>query len=199
LEELQNISVNGQYGISSKPNVAFFRIPKSTTATLEIEHTSMGTSQSSSVEVLTSISATRENSPSRVDNYGLTRKEVGSKYWSTSDVGCWLRESGLSQYEGKCESFVIRNYETGCFEKNDIDGEAINLLTDQQLKKIMGHHAEAGEHIGAMRSLLRKHDHDCEENDLVISGPTTSQTGVLRHKSIYSPIDNMSISEESMY
>jgi hypothetical protein len=123
----------------------------------------MGTSQSN-VEVLTSLSA-HDSPPAKQgpDNFGLTRHDYSSKHWTTLEVAQWLRDNGLSQYES-------------CFEQNDIDGEAINLLTDQQLRKIMGNHSDVTEHLNKMRASLRHHDRKCEESDMF---PTTSATGIV--------------------
>jgi hypothetical protein len=66
----------------------------------------------------------------------------------------------------------------------------------------MGHHTEAAEHIQKMRIAITKHDKKCEDCDIVITGPTTSETGVglTRTKSsMCSPIQNISKSEEMLY
>ncbi|KAL0476944.1 hypothetical protein AKO1_005598 [Acrasis kona] len=94
------------------------------------------------------------------DNFGLTRKEMKTMYWTTLCVHEWLSEINMTRYQK-------------CFEEHDIDGEALNLLNDIQLKRIMGGGSE--EDLTKMRELLSLHDQRCQENDIT-SGPTTSST-----------------------
>lgn len=66
----------------------------------------MGASQSS--DLLSSLTEEQETA-SRPDNSGLTRMDVRTKYWTTVDVGGWLHEINLPQYEGLMPLLINNN------------------------------------------------------------------------------------------